>query len=189
MRVNVTGQPYDNFRPWQKKAPFSKRGARRRPAAGPRPGDGGSGGESELRRAGARGIGRKDARPNVVVIDYEANLALLEPAEKKFPRRAYPVATRARHGGGRPAGGLAARIDRRARRDGRPGHHDPDDALSGRSGPVPHLSHEHLDAVSRQQLHRAAGQKQQARRACCCAIDHANAGCSMRSRRRSSRIS
>ena len=25
VRVNVTGQPYDYFRPWQKKAPFSKR--------------------------------------------------------------------------------------------------------------------------------------------------------------------
>src|SRR3954466_12495835 len=26
VRVNVTGQPYDYFKPWQKKAPFSKRG-------------------------------------------------------------------------------------------------------------------------------------------------------------------
>ena len=26
VRVNVTGQPYDYFRPWQKKASFSKRG-------------------------------------------------------------------------------------------------------------------------------------------------------------------
>ena len=25
VRVNVTGQPYDYFRPWQKKAPVSKR--------------------------------------------------------------------------------------------------------------------------------------------------------------------
>ena len=25
MRVNVTGQPYDYVRPWQKRAPFSKR--------------------------------------------------------------------------------------------------------------------------------------------------------------------
>src|ERR1700740_1869384 len=25
VRVNVTGQPYDYFRPWQKKAPISKR--------------------------------------------------------------------------------------------------------------------------------------------------------------------
>ena len=25
VRVNVTGQPFDYFRPWQKKAPFSKR--------------------------------------------------------------------------------------------------------------------------------------------------------------------
>ncbi|HEV3410743.1 MAG TPA: hypothetical protein VG095_10645, partial [Chthoniobacterales bacterium] len=25
VRVNVTGQPYDFIRPWQKKAPFSKR--------------------------------------------------------------------------------------------------------------------------------------------------------------------
>src|SRR5919201_1462034 len=83
VRVNVTGQPYDYFRPWQKKAPFSKRAlgavlskdrvlvtadfvANQKYV--------------ELERAES---GEKTAA-NVQVIDYEANLALLEPAEKNF---------------------------------------------------------------------------------------------------------
>jgi S1-C subfamily serine protease len=83
VRVNVTGQPYDFVRPWQKKAPFSKRALG---AVLP-------GGRVlvtadlvanqnyvELERAES---GEKTAA-NVVVVDYEANLALLEPAEKKF---------------------------------------------------------------------------------------------------------
>ena len=83
VRVNVTGQPYDYFRPWQKKASFSKRGLG---AVLPQ-------GRVlvtadlvanqnyvELERAES---GEKTAA-NVQVIDYEANLALLEPSEKKF---------------------------------------------------------------------------------------------------------
>src|SRR5439155_19990748 len=83
VRVNVTGQQYDYFRPWQKKAPFSKRGLG---AVLPK-------GRVlvtadlvtnqnyvELERAES---GEKTAA-NVRVIDYEANLALLEPAEKSF---------------------------------------------------------------------------------------------------------
>jgi S1-C subfamily serine protease len=83
VRVNVTGQPYDYFRPWQKKAPFSKRGL----------GAVLSQGRVlvtadlvtnqnyvELERAES---GEKTAA-NVQVIDYEANLALLEPTDKKF---------------------------------------------------------------------------------------------------------
>ena len=83
VRVNVTGQPYDYFRPWQKKASFSKRGLG---AVLPK-------GRVlvtadlvtnhnyvELERAES---GEKTAA-NVQVIDYEANLALLEPTEKKF---------------------------------------------------------------------------------------------------------
>jgi S1-C subfamily serine protease len=83
VRVNVTGQPYDYFRPWQKKASFSKRGLG---AVLPQ-------GRVlvtadlvanqnyvELERAES---GEKTAA-NVQVIDYEANLALLEPTEKKF---------------------------------------------------------------------------------------------------------
>src|SRR6266851_7418793 len=83
VRVNVTGQPYDYFRPWQKKAPFSKRALG---AVLPK-------GRVlvtadlvtnqnyvELERAES---GEKTAA-NVLVIDYEANLALLEPAEKTF---------------------------------------------------------------------------------------------------------
>jgi S1-C subfamily serine protease len=83
VRVNVTGQQYDYFRPWQKKAPFSKRGLG---AVLPQ-------GRVlvtadlvtnqnyvELERAES---GDKSAA-EVRVIDYEANLALLEPAEKNF---------------------------------------------------------------------------------------------------------
>ena len=83
VRVNVTGQPYDYFKPWQKKAPFSKRGLG---AVLPQ-------GRVlvtadlvanhnyvELERAES---GDKIGA-DVKVIDYEANLALLEPTDKKF---------------------------------------------------------------------------------------------------------
>src|SRR5881227_3646584 len=83
VRVNVTGQGYDYFRPWQKKAPFSKRALG---AVLPK-------GRVlvtadlvtnqnyvELERAES---GEKTAA-NIRMIDYEANLALLEPAEKSF---------------------------------------------------------------------------------------------------------
>jgi len=83
VRVNVTGQQYDYFRPWQKKAPFSKRGLG---AVLPQ-------GRVlvtadlvanhnyvELERAES---GDKSAA-EVKVIDYESNLALLEPTEKNF---------------------------------------------------------------------------------------------------------
>src|SRR4051812_41995083 len=83
VRVNVTGQPYDYFKPWQKKAPFGKRGLG---AVLPQ-------GRVlvtadlvanqnyvELERAES---GDKCAA-EVKVIDYEANLALLEPTEKGF---------------------------------------------------------------------------------------------------------
>ena len=83
VRVNVTSQSYDYFRPWQKKAPFSKRALG---AVLPK-------GRVlvtadlvtnqnyvELERAES---GEKTAA-NVRVIDYEANLALLEPVEKSF---------------------------------------------------------------------------------------------------------
>src|SRR5437588_4959701 len=83
VRVNVTGQPYDNFRPWQKKAPVSKR------ALGAVLSKGRvlvtadlvtNQNYVELERAES---GEKTAA-NVQVIDYEANLALLEPTEKNF---------------------------------------------------------------------------------------------------------
>ena len=83
VRVNVTGQSYDYFRPWQKRPPFTKRALG---AVLPR-------GRVivtadlvanqnyvELERAET---GEKTAA-NVTVVDYEANLALLEPADKKF---------------------------------------------------------------------------------------------------------
>ena len=83
VRVNVTGQPYDFVRPWQKKAPFSKR------ALGAVLAQGrvlvtadlvANQNYVELERAES---GDKTAA-NVVVVDYESNLALLEPADKKF---------------------------------------------------------------------------------------------------------
>jgi S1-C subfamily serine protease len=83
VRVNVTGQSYDYFRPWQKKAPFSKR------ALGAVLPQGrvlvtadlvANENYVELERAES---GEKIAA-KVKVVDYEANLALLEPIEKKF---------------------------------------------------------------------------------------------------------
>src|SRR5881396_1131748 len=83
VRVNVTGQSYDYFRPWQKKAPFSKR------ALGAVLSKGrvlvtadlvANQNYVELERAES---GEKTAA-TVEVIDYEANLALLGPTDKKF---------------------------------------------------------------------------------------------------------
>ena len=83
VRVNVTGQSYDYFRPWQKKAPFSKRalGAVLSKSRVLVTADlVANQNYVELERAES---GEKTAA-NVQVIDYEANLALLEPADKSF---------------------------------------------------------------------------------------------------------
>ncbi|MDQ6765509.1 MAG: PDZ domain-containing protein [Verrucomicrobiota bacterium] len=83
VRVNITGQPYDYMRPWQKKAPFSKR------ALGAVLSKGrvlitadlvANQNYVELERAET---GEKTGA-NVLVVDYEANLALVEPTDKKF---------------------------------------------------------------------------------------------------------
>ncbi len=83
VRVNVTGQAYDYFRPWQKRAPFSKRGL------GALISNGrilvtadliSNQNYVELERADN---GEKMAA-TVDVVDYEANLALLSPQDKKF---------------------------------------------------------------------------------------------------------
>src|SRR5512132_743972 len=83
VRVNVTGQGYDYFRPWQKRAPFSKR------ALGAVLSQGrvlvtadlvANQNYVELERAES---GEKIAA-SVEVVDYEANLALLRPQDKKF---------------------------------------------------------------------------------------------------------
>jgi S1-C subfamily serine protease len=90
VRVNVTGQPYDYFRPWQKKASFSKRAlgavlANQRVlvtadlVANQN--------YVELERAES---GEKSAA-SVVVVDYEANLDLLEPADKDFLKGLQPL--------------------------------------------------------------------------------------------------
>jgi S1-C subfamily serine protease len=91
VRVNVTGQPFDYFRPWQKKAPFSKRAL-----GAVLPHDRvlvtadlvANQNYVELERAES---GEKTAA-NVVVVDYEANLALLEPIDKKFLNGLQPLA-------------------------------------------------------------------------------------------------
>src|SRR3954463_7586678 len=83
VRVNVTGQPYDYARPWQKKAPFSKRALG---AVLPKnrvlvTADlVANQNYVELERAES---GEKTGA-DVVVIDYEANLALVEPNDKNF---------------------------------------------------------------------------------------------------------
>jgi S1-C subfamily serine protease len=83
VRVNVTGQAYDYIRPWQKRAPFQKR------ALGAVLPQGrvlvtadlvANQNYVELERAES---GDKSGA-NVVVVDHEANLALLEPTDKKF---------------------------------------------------------------------------------------------------------
>ena len=83
VRVNVTGQAYDNFRPWQKKPSFSKRGLGAVLSRGRVLVTADLVANSnyvEMERAES---GEKTAA-NVGVIDYEANLALLEPTDKKF---------------------------------------------------------------------------------------------------------
>lgn len=83
VRVNVTGQAYDYTRPWQKKAPFSKRALG---AVLPKnrvlvTADlVANQNYVELERAES---GEKSGA-DVVVVDYEANLALVEPSDKKF---------------------------------------------------------------------------------------------------------
>ena len=90
VRVNVTGQPFDYFRPWQKKAPFTKRAL-----GAVLPHDRvlvtadlvANQNYVELERAES---GEKTAA-NVVVVDFEANLALLEPTDKKFLNGLQPL--------------------------------------------------------------------------------------------------
>jgi hypothetical protein len=83
VRVNVTEQPYDFFRPWQKKAPISKRAlgavlSKNRVLVTANLVENQN--YVELERAES---GEKSAA-TVEVIDYEANLALLKPTQKDF---------------------------------------------------------------------------------------------------------
>ena len=83
VRVNVTGQPHDYTRPWQKKAPAAKRALG---AVLPKnrvliTADlVANQNYVELERAES---GEKSAA-DVIIVDYEANLALVEPTDKKF---------------------------------------------------------------------------------------------------------
>src|SRR5437016_7036484 len=83
LRVNVTGQAYDYFRPWQKRAHFSKRSLGAVLSQGRvvvRADLVDNQNYVELERAES---GEKMAA-SVEVVDYEANLALLKPQDKKF---------------------------------------------------------------------------------------------------------
>ncbi len=155
VRVNVTGQSYDYFRPWQKKAPFSKR------ALGAVLSKGRvlvtadlvtNQNYVELERAES---GEKTAA-TVEVIDYEANLASLQPVEKSFLDGITPLEIAPGYGSGRPAGCMAIGADRRVTRDGGLGYNGPNDALSDRPWGISHIPHQHPDAISREQLHGAA---------------------------------
>jgi S1-C subfamily serine protease len=90
VRVNVTNQGYDYFRPWQKRAPFSKR------ALGAVMSEGrvlvtadlvADQNYVELERAET---GDKMAA-SVEVVDYEANLALIQPQDKNFLKGLAPL--------------------------------------------------------------------------------------------------
>ena len=90
VRVNVTGQAFDYFRPWQKKAPFTKRAL-----GAVLPNDRvlvtadlvENQNYVELERAES---GERTAA-NVIVVDYQANLALLEPTDKAFLKGLQPL--------------------------------------------------------------------------------------------------
>ncbi len=90
VRVNVTGQAFDYFRPWQKKAPFTKRalGAvlphNRVLVTADLVADHNY---VELEQAES---GEKTPA-EVTVVDYEANLALLEPSDKHFLDKLEPL--------------------------------------------------------------------------------------------------
>src|SRR5206468_13070455 len=90
VRVNVTRQGYDYFRPWQKKAPFSKR------ALGAVLPNGRVLVTADLVTnqnyvALERAESGEKTASITRVIDYEANMAFLEPAEKSFLGRITPL--------------------------------------------------------------------------------------------------
>ena len=80
---------------------------------------------------------------NVRVIDYEANLALLEPAEKSFLDGITPLEITSDTGRWRPARGLATGTDRRVAGDGRSGDDGANDALPDRCWEFPHVPRQH----------------------------------------------
>src|SRR5438477_12916961 len=83
VRVNVTSQSYDYFRPWQKKAPFSKRALGAVLSKGHVLVTAGLVANQNYVALERDESGEKTAA-RVELIDHEANLALLEPTEKAF---------------------------------------------------------------------------------------------------------
>ena len=163
VRVNVTGQGYDYFRPWQKKAPVFKARARSGFAERSRSCHCRLGYKPKLRRARARRVGRKNGS------QCPCNRLRSEPGAartggEKFPRRHHAARNHVRHSRWRPARGLATGTDRRVAGDRRSGDNGANDALPDRCWEFPHVPRQHSNAVSREQLHGSAGQEQQARR-------------------------
>ena len=126
-------------------------------------GDGGFGGQRKLCRAGAGGIGRKK-RGQCSGNRLRSESGFARTDGQKISRRHHSVGDRNRYGCGRSARGVAIGTDRRADRDGGSGHYHSSDAIPCRGRAIPHLSIEPVDAISRKQLHRSAGQEEQARR-------------------------
>jgi hypothetical protein len=142
------------FGPWQKKAPFSKR------ALGAVLSKGrvlvtadlvANQNYVELERAES---GEKTAA-TVEVIDYEANLALLLPAEKTFLDGITPLEIAPDTVVGDRLACVAIGAERGVARDGRLGDNSPNDALSDRCWAIPHVPRQHPDAIPREQLHGA----------------------------------
>src|SRR5438309_11575073 len=83
LRVNVTGQGYDYFRPWQKRAPFSKR------ALGAVLSQGRVFVNADL-VSNQNYVGMESAESgekmaaSVEVVDYKAKLSVRQPAGQKF---------------------------------------------------------------------------------------------------------
>ena len=83
VRVNATNQGYDFFHPWSKRAPYSLRGLGTVLADGRVLVTGELVANSDYVELEKAGSGEKIAA-DVEVVDYEANLALLKPANDKF---------------------------------------------------------------------------------------------------------
>src|SRR5271155_5579475 len=83
VRVNVTNQGYDFFHPWSKKAPYSRRALGAVLPGGRVLVTGELVANSDYVELEKAESGEKIAA-EVEVVDYEANLALLKPADGKF---------------------------------------------------------------------------------------------------------
>ncbi len=162
VRVNSTNQDYDFFRPWSKKNPrvFHGLGA-------VLPGNrvlvtAATGGQPQLRRTGARR--ERPARPSakVVCVDYESNLALLEPTAEKFLAGLKPLELTLDAVVGDRVNVLQLESNDALVATPGPDHDHRGRALSTRRQRLPALPPEPAAAVPRRQLHGAGHQGRQA---------------------------